>query len=75
MATIKLQQGGIAFSVQPMANCCKWDKLGAAVSSVGVKQLLSWESKSWSNELVVGQSPAGKNMKMEAEGIGEDTAD
>lgn len=28
-----------------------------------------WESDSWSDELVVGQSPVGKNVNTEAEGI------
>jgi hypothetical protein len=43
-----------------------------------------YKQDSWSNELVVGQSPAGKNVSTEAEGIveirhqattGEDTAE
>jgi hypothetical protein len=49
-----------------------------------VRWLPAWELVSWSNELVVGQLPAGKNVNMEAENIvgiryqgmtGEDTAD
>jgi hypothetical protein len=49
-----------------------------------VRWLLAWELVSWSNELVVGQLPASKNVSTKAEDIveirhqaatGEDTAD
>jgi hypothetical protein len=34
-----------------------------------VQWLPAWESGKWSNELVVGQSPAGKKVSTEAEDI------